>query len=142
MPARTIVSIISSILGVIALIVGLILSIVVRDAGVGIPTIFGLVLLTFNGVFIGFGLRELYSFLDRPDIWGKTGTAVLCGILTGLFGVAALGGQFWLILSDGPNAHLRLPVGALLMYGLGLSVATGGMMWMINKPPDTESDSQ
>ncbi|HLY74735.1 MAG TPA: hypothetical protein VKU80_11510 [Planctomycetota bacterium] len=142
MPARTIVCIISSILGVIALIVGLILSIVVKDVGLGMPTIFGLALLTFNGVFIGFGLREVYAFLERPDNWGKTGAGVLCGISTGLFGTAALGGQFWLILSDGPNAHLRLPVGGLLMYGLGLSVATGGLMWMVNKPPDAESQPQ
>ncbi len=140
MPPRTIVCIISTILGGIALIVGFILSMVVKDNGIGMPTIFGLMLLTFNAVFIGFGLRELYGYLERPNHWGKTGAGVLSGILTGLFGCAALAGHFWLILADGPHAHVRLPEGGLLLYGLGLSVATGGMMWMVNKPPDPASE--
>jgi hypothetical protein len=136
MPARTIVCIISSVLGVIALVLGLILSIAIQEKGIGMATIFGLMLLTFNGVFTGFGLREFYGWLEQPERWGKTGAGVLAGILTGVFGVAALAGHFWLVLADGPNAHTRLPAGGLVLLGLGMSLATGGMMWMINKPND------
>lgn len=134
MPARTIVCIISSILGAITLVVGLVLSIVVKEKGIGMATIFGLTMLSFNGVFTGFGIRELYGFLEQPEKWGKTGTAVLCGLSTAIFGLAAYAGFFWLVLADGPNATKRLPEGALALFGVGMSVATGGMMFMINKP--------
>jgi hypothetical protein len=65
---------------------------------------------------------------------GKKGAGALGGILTAVFGCAAFAGHFWLVFADGANAYTRLPAGGLVLLGVGMSVATGGMMWMINKP--------
>lgn len=134
MPVRTIVSIISAALGGICLIAGGALSL--AGKGASQEVVWGVCLLTAQGFFVGFGLRELYLYLARDDKWGRTGAAVLCGILTGVGLPAAAIGNLLLVFADGPNAKLQLPAYALVLFGLGMSTTPGGLMYLSTSGPE------
>ena len=128
MSAKGIAILIAGIIGGIFLIVGLVLTTVVQPNQPGPAMVVGLVMLVFNGVFIGFPLRLGY---ERATVtWGTSGK-VLAGGITGLALTALVIGTIFLIMEDGPNENVALPVWQLMLFGFGMALTPAGlrMVW-------------